>query len=398
MCMLAHTLPRLGESDRGLTRAAVDLLACDDPSAEQAEVLGMHTLSVSIENTDPLEVIDVATRAAEICDLLGLPKPAVALHCRADARLTLGDRAGMEDYELAVAAARAQGLGRERAAIEGNRTVSIFALEGPVAACRATTEVMEFDSSHGLEAYVTDCKVARVLYLRDAGDWDRAVAEAGDLLTALAESDDVSDRLYASSLLAHTLAERGEATQALPMLAWLLDAGRESISYLRGSALLAGALVSVRSGETVEGASLLAECLASPAAVRSIVESVPAAVRAALRCGESAIAGGFLECCLVGFPEPRLPLFENVVVTVEALLAEASARHETAAAGFADAAARWQEFEMPYEEAHALFGLARCHVELGRASEAAGQLAAAAEIFMRLGAAPALEELRASLA
>ncbi len=401
MCMLAHTLPRLGESDRGLTRAAVDLLACDDPSAEQAEVLGMHALSVSIENTDPLEVIDAATRAAAICDLLGLPEPAVALHCRADARLTLGDLEGMEDYERAVAAARAQGLGRERAAIEGNRTVSIFALEGPLSACRATMEVMEFDRSHGLEAYVMNSKVARVSYLRDAGDWDRAVAEARDLLAALEKTDDVSDRLYVSSLLAHVLAERGEAAQAVSMLPWLVDMGRESVSYLRGSALLGGALVCGRTGETEEAAALLAECLASPAAVRSVVESVPAAVRTALSCGERAIAGEFLECCLTGFPEPRLPLVEKVVATVEALLAEAGAKHETAAAGFADAAARWREFEMPYEEAHALLGLARCSVELGRAPEAAGQLAAAAEIFRRLGAGPALEEteeLRASLA
>ena len=183
MCRLAHTLPRMGESDRGLTREAVALLEDDDPSPEQAEVLGMHALSVAIENTDPRQVLDAATRAVEICDLLGLPEPALAMHCRADARLTLGDREGMGDYDRAVAAARAQGLGRERAVIEVNRTNLIFALEGPRAACQAMTETMEFDRSHGLEAYVVDCRVGLVSFLRDAGEWDRALREAADLLT-----------------------------------------------------------------------------------------------------------------------------------------------------------------------------------------------------------------------
>jgi len=61
-------------------------------------------------------------------------------------------------------------------------------------------------------------------------------------------------------------------------------------------------------------------------------------------------------------------------------------------AGFADAAAGWPGFEMPYEEAQALLGQGRCLVALGRAPEAAAPLAAAREIFARLGAKPALAE------
>ena len=392
MCMLAHTLPRLGESDRGLTREAVDLLADDDPSSEQAEVLGMHALSLAIENTDPLEVIDAATRAVEICELLELPVPALALHCRADARLTLGDREGVEDYERAVAAARAQGLGRERAAIEGNRTNSIFALEGPRAACQATTEAMEFDRSHGLEAYVMDCRVGLIAYMWAAGDWARAVREAAELLTLIEDSDEVADTLYVRSLLAQMLAERGNGAQAAPMLPWITARGRESISYLKGSALLGAAFVSARIGEKGEAVALLVECLASPAAVTSTVEAVPTSVRTALGCGEHAIAKGFLECCLAGCPEPRLPLVDNVVRSVEALLAEAGGEHERAAAGFADAVSCWREFGMPYEEAHALFGMGRSLEALGRKPESGEHLAAAAEIFKRLGARPALED------
>jgi hypothetical protein len=47
---------------------------------------------------------------------------------------------------------------------------------------------------------------------------------------------------------------------------------------------------------------------------------------------------------------------------------------------------------MLYEEAHALFGQGRCLVALGRAPEVGVPLAAAREIFARLGAKPAEAE------
>ena len=47
---------------------------------------------------------------------------------------------------------------------------------------------------------------------------------------------------------------------------------------------------------------------------------------------------------------------------------------------------------IPYEEAQALLGQGRCLVALERAPEAAAPLAAAREIFARLGAVPALAE------
>ena len=46
----------------------------------------------------------------------------------------------------------------------------------------------------------------------------------------------------------------------------------------------------------------------------------------------------------------------------------------------------------PYEEAQALLGKTRCPAALDRAPEAAARLAAAREIFARLGAVPALAE------
>jgi hypothetical protein len=56
------------------------------------------------------------------------------------------------------------------------------------------------------------------------------------------------------------------------------------------------------------------------------------------------------------------------------------------------AAARWHDLVVPYEEAQALLGQGRCLMALGRTQEAAQPLEQAWEIFVGLGAKPALEE------
>ncbi len=101
------------------------------------------------------------------------------------------------------------------------------------------------------------------------------------------------------------------------------------------------------------------------------------------------------ESCL---PVRLLPYHRLPLASLGGLLAERRGQLEAAAAGFADAAAGWHEFGEPYEEGHALLGLGRCLVALGRAPVAAAPLAAAREIFARLGARPALEETDAVLA
>ena len=91
------------------------------------------------------------------------------------------------------------------------------------------------------------------------------------------------------------------------------------------------------------------------------------------------------------------PVDEHGIASARALLDEAGGVHEAAAAGFADAAARWLSFGVPYEEAHALLGQGRCLVALRRMGEAAPVLERARVIFARLAAAPALAETEALL-
>jgi hypothetical protein len=129
---------------------------------------------------------------------------------------------------------------------------------------------------------------------------------------------------------------------------------------------------------------------------QSTVESawmVPAAVRLALRCGGLDLAE---EVRHRG--DGLLPVQKHVMASIQASLAEAHGELGQAAAGFVDAARRWHDFGVPYEEGHALLGQGRCLASLGRTPEAAAPLAAARELFARLGAKPALAETDAWLA
>ena len=86
------------------------------------------------------------------------------------------------------------------------------------------------------------------------------------------------------------------------------------------------------------------------------------------------------------------PLYEHALSSSRALLTETRGEVDEAVAVFAMAASAWREFGVPFEEAQALLGQGRCLVALDRASEAVAPLAAAREIFGRLGAKPALDE------
>ena len=122
-------------------------------------------------------------------------------------------------------------------------------------------------------------------------------------------------------------------------------------------------------------------------------DALPLAVRTAQAAGDCALAEK-----LAGSIAPLQPMSRHALAAAQALVTEARGEWEAASTGFADAALRWRDFGMPYEEAQALLGQGRCLVALGRAPEAAAPLAAARAIFARLGARPALAETEAVLA
>jgi hypothetical protein len=115
---------------------------------------------------------------------------------------------------------------------------------------------------------------------------------------------------------------------------------------------------------------------------------LPDSVRIAIQAGDADL-GDRLRSDL----DPVYPLREHALVTSEALLAEAVGRLPEAAAGFADAAVRWEGFGVPWERAQALLGEGRCLLALGKQADAARPLEEARAVLSSLKARPALAEV-----
>ena len=191
------------------------------------------------------------------------------------------------------------------------------------------------------------------------------------------------------------LARRGELAAASELQAWIdeQDAGRFP-AFLQTHALLGKALVDLLALDRDRAAVVLRQWRDRPAlsGEPACAALAPDGVRAALACGDVTLAESI--CSKL---QPKLPLHGHALASIKATIAATRGEHEAAAAGFADAAARWHDFGVPYEEAQALLGQGRCLLALGRAPEAAAPLAAAREIFARLGAQPALAKTEAVL-
>ena len=93
-----------------------------------------------------------------------------------------------------------------------------------------------------------------------------------------------------------------------------------------------------------------------------------------------------------GLP-PLMPMSAHALVATGAAIAEAEGDHETACHGYADAAARYGAFEMPWEQVVALVGHGRSLTALGRTAEAVEPLRSAAAIVDELRLAPGIFEL-----
>ena len=334
-----------------------------------------------------------AEQALTLAEELGWPRPARALGYRALARSNLGDRRGLDDFQEAIALATEAGQGREVALLHHNLTAAQEPFEGPGATLETFRAGIAFAQARGLTEIADALTVATVdsLFLGSTGEHERALALADELADELEASGNVSELTLMRSLQAQIFTLRGRATEVADTLDWLEATTRETGSpHHIVQNLSAAADARAALGQTERAAALLAEIEAS-LGVREIpgyAGHLPAMVRTALALGDSELARQ-----LAAGVEPRTPYEEHALATVRAALAEGHGDLEAAAAGYADAAGRWQAFGVVPEQAFALFGQGRCLTHLDRTSEASPVLQGAREIFVALQAAPALAKI-----
>ena len=374
-----------------LYREAMALLDADGPSRELVRVLtecGRFEVDWG-EMTSGLAAFE---HALETARLIGDPEPALALNLRGSTRGELGLPGCEADFHRSLELAQQQGLGVDLGRIWINYCAFLNLQEGPLRSLEEQTRASGFAHVRGLASFVGGMQALRVESLLYAGRWNEAVSEAGALVASPQPGFEALDllalretRLLALAWQGELEASRGELESVLQ----IVETFRESRSNIDAAVWLSIRAALEAQASPDHALQSLEQMLATntQGAEGYLAYFLPEAGRIAVRGHDLTLAERLRDSW-----RGSLPVEELVRATIASLLAAERHEHATAAAAFADAAARWHDFGVPYEEAQALLGQGRCLVALGRAPEAPAPLAAAREIFARLGAKPAQEE------
>jgi class 3 adenylate cyclase/tetratricopeptide (TPR) repeat protein len=368
---------------------ALALLDGDEPSPELAFVL-FNSAILEMNDGRPERALELAEQAVAAAAHLDALWRSRALATLGMARCDLGDAGGLDDMREASSLAGDEG--RSSTIVTGNYVQHLAWVEGPVGALEISRDFSATCVSRGLNRYAVSARGAEFELLSALGYWDDAAAVAVSLSEELSESHDAEDLIFLRGSLAILHARRGQVREADRLAAWVLKVTRDA---RHRAGLVASALAACAMSGRVDDGSLrsrLRDLTLGAEPDLGVSFDLPELVRAGRKVSAPAIAR-WAASWSNGLPLPRC-----VRRYAEAMVAESSGELEAATGGFADAAARWHEFSVPYEEAQALLGQGRCLVALGRAPEAAPALEAAREIFARLGARPALGETEALLA
>ncbi len=382
----------LFEADEGRSLAlqieAVRALEAEGPSPELLRALN-DQIVYSWGQADPRGTLNMVGRADEVADVLGVPPAPQAVCGHGAARCDVGDAGGLDDLQRALGMVRAE-PGSEYASdvsfLAANET---YMYEGPHRGLEIAREGLGRATRRGHVDGELTLRVAVVYLLEAMGDWDALVSDAEELEPRL-ESAGYWWLLHVARVN-HLWVQlkRGAGRGAADLAHQVADDARVET----GHTVAACATVAAMAALPLPSGSQARELLTLAAAAYRRpggfwwCEFLPSAVRCALALGDETLAETFVESV-----EPLQPIARKAVATAWTLAAEARGEREAATASYADVAAAWHEFEMPYEEAQAHLGQGRCLVALGRAPEAALALAHARAIFARLGARPALEE------
>ena len=366
------------------------------PSPELAEALADRA-AASFLSGQQAEAAALAERAVELAAELGLPVPARALGFRGCARFALGQAAGLDDLRRALQVATTQGLGREAAVLYYNLGASLVRAQGPRAVWELAQQGTAFAQRHGIAEWVPLLEGTAVEAMADLGLIEQARTLMATALSHVA-AEDWMGQVDLRSAEARIQARRGELSH-IGLMDWIQQTvakARElgEPQYL-GGLLAIAAIAWTAVGEARTAAPLLTELEQVPNVRHTLdyLRSLPDLVRVAIAAGEPELGARLADGL-----EPVYQLDQHAAVTASALLAEQHGEHAEAAALFADAAGRWERFEVPWEQAQALLGQGRCLLALGRPTEAGKPLHAARNILASLGTNPVLADANRLLA
>ena len=373
---------------------ALALARSGPPSRDLVDALATwcrHKLNGVGDADAALAAID---EAVAVCEQLSIAPTAHLLSRRGQTRCSLGDASGLDDLcrarEIALSGSeRTSGWGLGDCLVA--HAIGVDWVKGPRVSISTMREAIDICQRRGITGSARAMRAMSVETRLFGGDWASLPADVKELDAAFCEADSLEtlDDKAVWSLLSTWCGGKEDVQEALAALE-RLRRNLNRVSDLPHVAYdaVASAAAHLALGRPQAAEALLREWAVSPQPDITVgyVWLVPEALRTALRC-----SGVELGEELRHRGDGTLPIHLAVKASVDALLAE-SHDDPKAVAVFVEAASHWHEFGVPYEEAQALLGQGRCLVALSRAGEARKPLAAAREIFERLGAKPALSE------
>ncbi len=373
---------------------ALALARSGPPSRDLVDALATwcrHKLNGVGDADAALAAID---EAVAVCEQLSIEPTAHLLSRRGQTRCSLGDASGLDDLcrarEIALGGSeRTSGWGLGDCLVA--HAIGVDWVKGPRVSISTMREAIDVCQRRGITGSARAMRAISVETRLFGGDWASLPADVKELDAAFCGVDSLDALADKAvwSLLSTWCGRSEDVEEALAALERLRgNLNRVSDLHWVAYDAVASAAAYLALGRPQAAEAVLREWAVSPHTDITVgyVWMLPEALRTALRC-----SGVELGEELRHRGGGTLPIHLAVKTSVDALLAE-SHGDSKAAAVFAEAASRWHEFGVPYEEAQALLGQGRCLVALNRGPRAAAPLGQAREIFGRLGAKPALAE------
>jgi class 3 adenylate cyclase/tetratricopeptide (TPR) repeat protein len=337
------------------------------------------------------EAFDLAQKAIDLADELDLPATKVRpLQARGLARWDRLDHEGARaDLQAAIELGLQTGELGETGIGYNNYAGVRLSLDGPAAALETYREGIAFDTRRGLDGPRLWSTAETTWCLYDLGRWDELLDVATEIE---AESQARAWSQIAMLVLPgkiKVLALRGRLDEAAGLAAANLPSARHvGDPQLVIPALEAQALVESLRGSQTEVIAALREVLDVIRGTSATSIEPPDVVRLATVAGDLELARELLETVRI------IPgRFENIAITARAGIAMAEGHLDEAAALYADAANRWQAHGNVIEHGHALVGMAKSDLDLGRSGDAVDPLRQARELFAAPGATVLVAEV-----
>jgi predicted ATPase/class 3 adenylate cyclase len=371
---LAWLRGRREEADRILAES-IEVLEREPPGPELAvaymRVAGSHMLSGRSR-----EAVEAADKSIALAERFGVEvRAAGAYEHRGVGRCELGDLDGLEDLHKGLQISQQHGSGRGTVVAYNNLGHMLWFVEGPRSGLQAKLEGLEFAARRGVEAWWIEAETIWINF--DLGDWDQVLATADRLIARSATMDESQIPGIVPPFQALVLAYRGRAREAAELPAKFLPVARRIYDpQVLVPALAAAATVANANGDGAAARAAIVELEEETRELTDwarLLEAVPL-LRICVELGEVELGERLLDR-----PAARGARLEHALVAGRAIGEEARGQVDEAAASYLDAAQRWRDYELPYEEAHALLGHWRCTGD-------DASLAAARTLFDRLGA------------